>query len=103
MSSLADHYRRWFRYEQDAHAKTLRSLEDAAASAQGTADFAKCVDLMAHVAAARQMWLWRLGGTQQRPLEVFPRNLGLPEAETRDRKRACRVVRLSGKAQRRRS
>jgi uncharacterized damage-inducible protein DinB len=79
VSSLADHYRRWFQYEQDAHAKTLRSLEDAPVTAKSTAEFAKCLDLMAHVAAARWMWLFRLGGSTERPATIFPRNASLPD------------------------
>jgi uncharacterized damage-inducible protein DinB len=79
MSSLADHYRRWFQYEQDAHAKTLQSLEDAPVSVKSTAEFSKCLELMAHLAAARGMWLYRLGGTPQAPTAIFPRNVRLPD------------------------
>ncbi|MGH9971587.1 MAG: DinB family protein [Pyrinomonadaceae bacterium] len=69
-----DNYRRWFEYEKDSHAKVLDSLNavpDALRSAEG---FQKAVDLMAHIVAARRMWLFRLG-VSDNPQELFPRQV----------------------------
>lgn len=74
-----DRYRRWFEFEQDAHDKTMRSLEGAPATAQSAPDYQKCVDLMAHVVAARWTWLYRLGGVGQPPAEIFPQRVGLAQ------------------------
>ena len=67
----AEKYRRWFEYEQDSNAKVLASLQAVADPLRGMPQFQKAVDLFAHLLAARNMWLYRLGyGTQ--PLELFP-------------------------------
>jgi uncharacterized damage-inducible protein DinB len=39
------------------------------------------VDLLAHVAAARRLWLFRLGWTTRPPVDVFPRGVRLADAE----------------------
>jgi uncharacterized damage-inducible protein DinB len=77
MNSLADHYRRWFAYEQDAHEKTLRSLENAPADAKSTDDFRRCLTLMGHIVAARMTWLARLESSVLAPRELFPHGVSL--------------------------
>jgi uncharacterized damage-inducible protein DinB len=58
---LAGRFQRWFEYERDAHAKALRSLESVPAAARSGPEFQKAVAILAHVAAARRVWLVRLG------------------------------------------
>lgn len=58
---LADRFRRWFVYERDAHAKAFASLEAVPAVGRGDREYRKAVSLMAHLVAARQTWLHRLG------------------------------------------
>jgi uncharacterized damage-inducible protein DinB len=58
---LIVHFRRWFEYEQDAHAKVLASLDTVPADGRSGAEFRKAVGLFAHVVAARRVWLGRLG------------------------------------------
>ena len=58
---LADRFRRWFVYERDAHAKVFASLGTVPADRRGGPEYRKAVSLMAHVVAARQVWLHRLG------------------------------------------
>ena len=70
MTSLADSYRRWFEYEQDAHAKLLASLRTAAPAHDGEAAFAKALDLASHIASARLMWLHRFGAAPE-PADLF--------------------------------
>ena len=67
----AEKYRRWFAYEQDSNAKVLASLQAVPDTLRVLPDFQKAVNLMAHLVAARNMWLYRLGhGTQ--PPDLFP-------------------------------
>jgi uncharacterized damage-inducible protein DinB len=66
-------YSRWFEYEQDSNAKVLASLQAVAQPLRANPQFQKAVDLMSHLVAARNMWLYRLGqGT--RPADLFPEN-----------------------------
>ncbi len=67
----AEKYRRWFEYEQDSNAKVLSSLQAVADPLRVMPQFQKAVDLFAHLVAARNMWLYRLGHGSQ-PLELFP-------------------------------
>jgi uncharacterized damage-inducible protein DinB len=78
-----DCYRRWFAYEKDSHAKVLASLESVPQSQRASAAFAKAVTLMAHVVAARQLWLYRFGVLKEAPHEFFPVGLTLPELGAR--------------------
>ena len=74
----AEKYRRWFEYEQDSNAKVVASLEATAEELRSTAAFQKAVDLMAHLVAARKMWLYRLGAGEK-PSELFPAQTSLSE------------------------
>lgn len=71
---MIDQYRRWFTYERDVHRSTLDSLTRLTDSQRQTASFQKAVDLLAHVIAARRMWLFRFGVTTE-PIELFPREV----------------------------
>ena len=67
----AEKYRRWFEYEQDSNTKVLASLQAVADPLRGMPEYQKAVDLLAHLIAARNMWLYRLG-SGSKPLELFP-------------------------------
>lgn len=71
-------YRRWFEYEKDSHEKVMASLNATSDEARSSELFQKAVDLMAHIVAARRMWLFRFGVSNQ-PVELFPRNVDLAE------------------------
>ena len=58
---LIARFRRWFEYEQDAHAKVLSSLDTVPADRRTGPEYRKAVSLFAHVVAGRRMWLGRLG------------------------------------------
>jgi uncharacterized damage-inducible protein DinB len=75
-SMNAEKYRRWFEYEQDSNAKVLASLQAVAEPSRGMPQFQKAVDLLAHLVAARNIWLYRLGYGIQ-PLELFPAETSL--------------------------
>ena len=58
---LAGRFQRWFEHERDAHDKVVRSLESVPADRRSSPEFEKAVSILAHVAAARGIWLVRLG------------------------------------------
>jgi uncharacterized damage-inducible protein DinB len=74
----AEKYRRWFEYEQDSNTKVLASLQAVADPLRGMPEYQKAVDLLAHLIAARNMWLYRLG-TGSKPLELFPTETSISE------------------------
>jgi uncharacterized damage-inducible protein DinB len=75
MTTRADMYRKFFQYEQDSHLKVLRALEAAPGKARGVARYQDAVDMMAHLIAARQIWLWRIGQFPSRPEVMFPKGV----------------------------
>lgn len=68
-------FRLWFDYEKDAHAKTVASLTAVPAEKRETPEFRRAVELLAHVIGARWLWLERVGGTTERPLKMFTKDL----------------------------
>ncbi|TDI35755.1 MAG: hypothetical protein E2P02_27240 [Acidobacteria bacterium] len=86
MTMLADRFRRWFEYERDSHGKALASLEALSKdqpNVESDERFQKCVDLLAHIAAARELWLFRFGVSETGPStadELFPKGHDLSEA-----------------------
>ena len=77
---LAGRFQRWFEYERDAHAKVLRSLESVPAARRSSPEFQRAVALLAHVAAARRLWLVRIGVLSGPQGTLSPENLTLAEA-----------------------
>jgi uncharacterized damage-inducible protein DinB len=76
-------YRRWFEYEKDSHAKVLASLNAVPEEKRSTEPFRKAVTLLAHVAAARRLWLYRFGVLKEPPAEFFPDGVALDEVARR--------------------
>jgi uncharacterized damage-inducible protein DinB len=74
-TTLTDRYRRWFEYEQDSHARTLDSLLRVREEGRASPSFQKAVDLLAHIVAARWLWLFRLGVARRGPEDLFPRDV----------------------------
>ena len=79
----AEEYRRWFEYEKDSHQKVLASLNAVPVQLRSSRAFQKAVDLMAHVIAARLLWLYRFGAATQPPREMFPENVPLEDLQRR--------------------
>ena len=82
--SLTGRFRRWFDYEKDAHAKVLASLGTVPEDKRGEAAYQQALDLLAHVAAARALWLFRFGVTETGPEsaeELFPRRRTFADVE----------------------
>lgn len=84
MNEAVQAYRRWFDYEKDSHEKVLASLTNTSEHLRSADEFQKAIDLMAHIIAARLMWLERFGsGEKNQPIELFPRNTVLSELAAR--------------------
>jgi uncharacterized damage-inducible protein DinB len=81
MKSLADRFRRWYEYERDCNVKSLEMLASVPDDHRSTLEFQKAVGRMAHLAAARQRWLKRLGHFAKLP-DVFPQISNLVELKT---------------------
>ncbi|QVL31089.1 DinB family protein [Telmatocola sphagniphila] len=71
MTSMPDRFRKWYDYERDCNAKTLVMLNSVPEDKRPTPQFHRAVGRMAHLVAARQRWLHRLGHWAVPP-EVFP-------------------------------
>ena len=82
MTTMADRYRRWFAYEKDAHDKTLASLETVPEERRSDPEYRRALGLVGHLAAARQLWLFRFGVRGKGPstvAELFPDDTSLDE------------------------
>jgi uncharacterized damage-inducible protein DinB len=79
VNKTADRYRRWFAYERDSHAKVLAALESVPEAGRSSHSFQKALELMAHLVAARRVWLFRMGAARERPSELFPQGVRLTE------------------------
>jgi uncharacterized damage-inducible protein DinB len=77
--TLADRYRRWFEYEKVSHDKVMTSLESVPPERRSSPAFAKAVTLLAHVVAARRLWLFRFGIAEEAPRDFFPEGLALAD------------------------
>ena len=79
--TLADRYRRWFEFEQDAHARVLASLDTVSLENRDEQAFLESVELYAHMMSARLFWLYRFGVTELGPKDLFPKRVSLDELE----------------------
>jgi uncharacterized damage-inducible protein DinB len=80
--SLVSQYRRWFEYEQDAHAKVIRSLESVPVDRQSSPEYRRAVSILAHIVAARSLWLGRLGVAPAASGSLFPEDMELGQVVT---------------------
>jgi len=64
-------FQRWYAYEKDSHAKALASLDTVPADKRSSPEFDKAVALLAHLVAARKLWLYRMGGSPELPKDIF--------------------------------
>ncbi|MEW6211451.1 MAG: DinB family protein [Acidobacteriota bacterium] len=74
---IADRFRRLFEYEKDAHAKVIASLDAVSADKRSSPLYQKAVDLVAHICAARRMWLFRFGATDLAITDLFPQGVAV--------------------------
>jgi len=78
-TNLSERYRRWFEYEKDAHEKVLASLNSVPDAKRAAPEFQKGVSWLAHMMAARQLWLFRFGVAKDAPTDFFPQPITLDE------------------------
>jgi len=78
-TNLSERYRRWFEYEKDAHEKVLASLRSVPEAKRAAPEFQKAVSWLAHMMAARKLWLFRFGVAKEAPTEFFPLSITLEE------------------------
>ena len=81
--ATADDFRRWFAYERDSHAKALDSLARVPAELKTKPAFQHAIDLVAHITAARRLWLFRLGAIAEPVTDIFPQGWDLDQAARR--------------------
>jgi uncharacterized damage-inducible protein DinB len=74
MTQMIDRFRHWLEYEEDAHRKVVESLESVPAERRSSPEYMRAVSIFGHVAAARRIWLFRLGGIADGPKSIFPEN-----------------------------
>jgi len=70
--TLAERFRHGYEYEKDCNRKALQMLQSVPSSGRSSPSFARAVGKMAHLVAARHMWLHRLGVVPDRPESWFP-------------------------------
>ena len=73
------YFRRLFEYERDSNARSLASLDTVPPSGRERPEFRRALDLHAHIAASRLMWLYRLGAEPRAPESYNPAHLGMDE------------------------
>lgn len=69
--NTVERFRRWYTYEKDVHAKVLGSLDTVPSDRRTSPEFGKAVALLAHIVAARKLWLYRMGGSAEMPKDIF--------------------------------
>lgn len=70
--SYISRFRLWYEYERNSNAKIVQMLESVPADARTSPQFSRAVGKAAHLAAARHMWLHRLGLCADKPDGWFP-------------------------------
>lgn len=78
-----EQYRRWYEYEQDAHEEVLAAFETIPIGRRSDPLFGKALDWLAHIAAARRLWLFRIGAIPEQPGDLVPSGVS-PEQVQRD-------------------
>jgi uncharacterized damage-inducible protein DinB len=66
-----ERFQRWYAYEKDSHGKVLASLDTVPQDRRTSPEFGKAVALLAHMVAARKLWLHRMGGSPELPKDIF--------------------------------
>ncbi len=78
-SVLVDRFARWFEHECLAFDKVVESLDTVPVGCRDGADYVRALSILAHVIAARRMWLQRLGIVPASDRSLFPTDATLDE------------------------
>lgn len=80
--TIATQFEHWFRYEAESTRLLIEDLRALPAGLKARAEYQTMLDLVGHLVAARQMWLWRFGAEgASRPAEVFPKGVAIEDAD----------------------
>ena len=77
--SSIEYFRTLFEYERHSNALSLAALDEVAEARRNRAEYRRALDLHAHIAASRLMWLHRLGAEPTAPLTYNPPDLSRGE------------------------
>jgi uncharacterized damage-inducible protein DinB len=77
--ALANRFHRWFEHECHAHAKVFQSLESVPVDRRSAPEYLRAVSILAHIAAARRLWLVRLGVVPGEQGTLSPANPSLQQ------------------------
>lgn len=72
MPAFSAQFRHWYEYEKDCNQKTMQMLASVPPESRTSPQFARAAGKMAHLVAARHMWLYRLGAAPDRPESWTP-------------------------------
>lgn len=70
--SFVERLRHWYEYEKDCNQKALQMLQSVPPPNRSSPQWERAIGRMAHLVAARHMWLYRLGVVDDRPKRIFP-------------------------------
>ncbi len=74
---MIEQHRRWLQYERDIFMKTVGSLESVPTERQCEPDYKRAVSILAHIVAARRIWLERFGELSASDVAMFPEDANL--------------------------
>ncbi len=69
---MFERFQRLFKYEADANAKVVASLRSVPAANHARPEFQRALAIFGHILAARQVWLFRIGGNVAETRELHP-------------------------------
>jgi len=75
-------YRRLLDYEADAHEKVVRSLVSVPVERRDSPEYRRAVTILAHLVAARRIWLGRIGAIPADVPTMFPTDVDLAGVKT---------------------
>lgn len=79
---MIEKFKLWFEYEKNAHLLTIKSLDTVPEEKRKTKEYQKAVDLFAHIAGARILWLHRMGFLDKMSDNLFPQSTELKNLDT---------------------
>lgn len=82
MRALIQQCQRFLDWEVDVTAQVVSSLHGVPSDIHPTEPWQKAVTILGHLAAARQVWLFRLGKFPTKPTVLFPTDLRLEQIES---------------------
>ncbi len=79
LATMADRFRLWYAHERVANGWIVEMLGTVPEDKRSTPEFRRAIELAAHLATARRMWLFRLGVWPSNPGGWFVQDVPLAE------------------------